>query len=219
MVGERGRPRSFDIDDALDRALEVFWKHGFQDASMHELTAAMGLSKPSLYAAFGDKEALYLKALERYVALLVARHATALDDAPDSRRAVEGFLRSLALMLADPSLPGGCFIINGTADCGGSTIPASVELALRAALQGSELLVLERLQRAQREGDLAAGAQPEALAAMVGSLIAGLAVLAKSGAPLAKLNAVIDTMMALLPVTGEARTARRSGPGRQPAGD
>ncbi len=70
MARERGRPRTFDIDFALDRAVEVFWKHGFQDASMQELTDAMGLSKPSLYAAFGDKEALYLKTLERYVALL-----------------------------------------------------------------------------------------------------------------------------------------------------
>ncbi|HEU4776488.1 MAG TPA: TetR/AcrR family transcriptional regulator [Telluria sp.] len=199
MTRERGRPRTFDIDFALDRAVEVFWKHGFQDASMHELTEAMGLSKPSLYAAFGDKEALYLKTLERYVQLLIERHAAALNDEADGRRAVEGFLRSLAKMLADPALPGGCFIINGTADCGGSTIPATVELALRAALQGSEMMVLERLVRAQREGDLPEAAMPEALAAMFGSLIAGLAVLAKSGASEAKLNTVIDTAMAVWP--------------------
>ncbi|MES2018279.1 MAG: TetR/AcrR family transcriptional regulator [Pseudomonadota bacterium] len=199
MARERGRPRTFDVDIALDRAVEVFWKHGFQDASMHELTEAMGLSKPSLYAAFGDKEALYLKTLERYVALLIERHAATLEQEPDGRRAVEGFLRSLAQMLADPALPGGCFIINGTADCGGSTIPAAVELALRAALQGSEMMVLERLRRAQRDGDLALDAQPEALAAMFGSLIAGLAVMAKSGAKLAKLNTVIGAVMAVWP--------------------
>lgn len=208
MARERGRPRTFDIDLALDRAVEVFWKHGFQDASMHELTEAMGLSKPSLYAAFGDKEALYLKTLERYVALLIERHAAALDGEADGRRAVEGFLRSLAVMLADPALPGGCFIINGTADCGGSTIPASVELALRAALQGSEMMVLERLRRAQRDGDLPPDAQPEALAAMFGSLIAGLAVMAKSGAQVAKLNTVIDTVMAVWPAPG-APTRKR----------
>lgn len=200
MTRERGRPRTFDIDFALDRAVEVFWKHGFQDASMHELTEAMGLSKPSLYAAFGDKEALYLKTLERYVQLLIERHAAALNGEPDGRRAVEGFLRSLATMLADPALPGGCFIINGTADCGGSTIPATVELALRAALQGSEMMVLERLVRAQRDGDLPETALPEALAAMFGSLIAGLAVLAKSGASEAKLGTVIDTAMAVWPL-------------------
>jgi AcrR family transcriptional regulator len=199
MARERGRPRTFDIDFALERAVDVFWKHGFQDASLHELTEAMGLSKPSLYAAFGDKEALYLKTLDRYVARLAERHAAALNDEPDGRRAVDGFLRSLALMLADPALPGGCFIINGTADCGGSTIPASVELALRVALQGSEMMVLERLQRARCDGDLGDAAQPEALAALFGALIAGLAVLAKSGARLAKLNLVIDTAMAVWP--------------------
>jgi len=199
MTRERGRPRSFDIDDALERALEVFWKHGFQDASMHELTQATGLSKPSLYAAFGDKEALYLKALERYVRLLIERHAALLNDDPDGRHAVRGFLHSLARMLADPALPGGCFIINGTADCGGSTIPAKVEQALRAALQGSETMLLERLLQAQRDGHLSADASAAALAAMFGSLIAGLAVLAKSGAGESKLHTVIDAAMQAWP--------------------
>ncbi|MEJ7808679.1 MAG: hypothetical protein WKG03_22505, partial [Telluria sp.] len=131
------------------------------------------------------------------------------NDEPDGRRAIDGFLRSLALMLADPALPGGCFIINGTADCGGSTIPSSVELALRAALQGSEMMVLERLRRAQREGDLAGAAQPDALAAMFGSLIAGMAVLAKSGATVAKLHTVVDTVMAVWPAP-TAPTRKRS---------
>ena len=200
MPAERGRPRSFDLEVALDRALEVFWKHGFQDASLHELTQAMGLSKPSLYAAFGDKEALYLKALERYVVRLIGGHAAVLDGEADGRRAVDAFLRSLAAMLADPALPGGCFIINGTADCGGSTIPAAVELALRAALQGSETMLRERLQRAQRDGQLAADARPEALAALFGSIVAGLAVIAKGGASQARLNTVIDAAMAVWPV-------------------
>lgn len=199
MPGERGRPRTFDIDLALERAVEVFWKHGFQDASLHELTEAMGLSKPSLYAAFGDKEALYLKTLERYTQILGERHAAALESEADGRKAVEAFLRSLARMLADPALPGGCFIINGTADVGGSTIPASVELALREALQASETLIRKRLQRAQREGDLAQASDPIALAALFGSLIAGMAVMAKSGIPLAKLNSVIDTALSLWP--------------------
>lgn len=200
MAGERGRPRAFDIDTALERALEVFWKYGFQNASMQELTGAMGLSKPSLYAAFGDKEALYLKTLKRYVALLIERHAAVLDSEPDGRRALDRFLRSMAAMLADPAMPGGCFIINGTADCGGSTMPASVELALKEALQGSETMVLERLRRAETDGDLPVNLKPEALAAMFASIIAGLAVLAKSGASAEKLETVIDTVMSVWPV-------------------
>ncbi len=199
MASERGRPRTFDIDHALDRAVEVFWKHGYQDASLHELTEAMGLSKPSLYAAFGDKEALYLKGLQRYLSLLVERHAAKLDEEPDGRAAVEVFLRSLAGMLTDPALPGGCFIINGTADCGGSTIPASVEMALRSALQGTETMVLERLKRAGKDGQLPDGMTPQALASLFASLIAGMAVQAKSGAGEAKLVAVVKTAMAMWP--------------------
>lgn len=199
MVGVRGRPRTFDIDSALERALEVFWKHGFQDASLHELTAAMGLSKPSLYAAFGDKEALYLKTLERYIALLLERHAALLDAQGDGRKAVEDFLRSMAAMLADPQMPGGCFIVNGTADCGGSTIPASVETALRDAFRGSETMLLRRLQRAADDGDLPRHLQAQALAAMFWSVIAGMAVLAKSGASLDKLEMVIETAMSVWP--------------------
>ena len=98
MTHERGRPRSFDPNTALDRALEVFWRHGFQAASLAELTAAMGLSKPSLYAAFGDKESLYLKALERYVALQIAQHIAIFDTEPDTRLALEKFLRTMADM-------------------------------------------------------------------------------------------------------------------------
>lgn len=199
MTRERGRPRTFDIDDALDRAVKVFWKHGFQDASMQELTGAMGLSKPSLYAAFGDKEALYLKTLERYLALLIERHAAVLNAEPDGRLALDRFLRSLADMVADPDMPGGCFVINGTADCGGSTIPASVEMALRAALQGTEARLLQRLRRAQKDGDLPADAQPEGMAAVFGAIIAGLAVLAKSGAARQKLDTVIDNAMMMWP--------------------
>lgn len=199
MSSERGRPRNFDESAVLDQALEVFWRHGFQGASLAELTAAMGLSKPSLYAAFGDKEALYLKALARYADVQIARHAQVLDAEKDGRMAVENFLRSMAIMLTDPSLPGGCFIINGTADCGGTSTPASVELALRTALQGSEIKLRERLLRAQREGQLNTATSAEDLAAVFSALLAGLGVLAKSGAKRAKLDVVIKAGMGIWP--------------------
>ncbi|MES3025951.1 MAG: TetR/AcrR family transcriptional regulator [Pseudomonadota bacterium] len=199
MNRERGRPRTFDAELALDRAADVFWKHGFQNASMQELTEAMGLSKPSLYAAYGDKEALYLKALERYVAGLIARHAGSLNEEKDGRRALEGFLRSLAAMMADPALPGGCFIINGTADSGGSTMPEAIEQALRAALQGTEAMVLARLLLAKGDGHLPPGANAGDMAVMFSSFIAGMGVLAKSGATEAKLNSAVSAMMTAWP--------------------
>lgn len=199
MKNQRGRPRGFDPEQALDRALEVFWEHGFQGASMAELTAAMGLSKPSLYAAFGDKEALYLKALDRYAALGADKAVRVLEAEPDGRRAIEAFLRETASMLTDPDLPGGCFVVNGAADCGGAATPPAVEAALRRSLQQGEQRFRARLERARREGQLAPNARIEDLAVFFSSLLAGLGVLAKSGAKRAKLDAAITAAMAAWP--------------------
>lgn len=199
MTGERGRPRSFDVDAALDRALSVFWKHGFQGASLTELTDAMGLSKPSLYAAFGDKEALYLQALARYAKRWLEEPAAWLEHEPDGRRALEGFLRRVAAVQADPALPGGCFIINGTADLGVPGTPATVEAALRTALQGTEVLMEARLRRAQAEGQLAADADPAALAAYFNAVLTGMAVRAKGGVAPERFVVIIDAAMAAWP--------------------
>ena len=157
------------------------------------------VSAHSLYASFGDKEALYLKALERYIARQLAPHAAALDAEPHGRQAVEGYLRSIAKMLADPALPGGCFIINGMADCGGPSTPVAIDLALCKALQGGEVWLRERLLRAQRDGQLAPDVHVGNLAALFSSLVAGLGVLAKSGAKRAKLYAIITVAMGAWP--------------------
>lgn len=166
---------------------------------MLELGQAMGLSKPSIYAAFGDKEALYLKALDSYLAQHIARHVAVLDGVEDGREAVARFLASVAGMMADPALPGGCFIINGSADLGGSTIPPMVETALRAARQGSESKLNDRLLRAQRDGQLGADVNAANLAALFAAVLAGLGVLAKTGAPLEKLDTVITLAMQAWP--------------------
>lgn len=209
MTNERGRPRSFDTDEALDRALEVFWRHGFQGASLAELTEAMGLNKPSLYAAFGDKESLYLKALDRYAALCADEHITKLQQEPDARCAIADFMHSIAVMLADPKYPGGCCVINGVADCGGATTPPAVDAALRKQLQGNEVMLKERLVRAQRDGQLPKGKSADELAALFNAVIAGIAVLAKGGAGRTKLDKVIDAAMAAWPAS--SATARAGG--------
>lgn len=208
MTNERGRPRSFDTDEALDRALDVFWRHGFQGASLTELTEAMGLNKPSLYAAFGDKESLYLKALDRYAALCAAEHISKLQQEPDARRAIADFMHSIAAMLADPKYPGGCCVINGVADCGGATTPPAVDAALRKQLQGNEVMLKDRLVRAQRDGQLPKGKSAEELAALFSALIAGIAVLAKGGAGRTKLDKVIDAALAAWPASTATARAR-----------
>jgi AcrR family transcriptional regulator len=215
MGTERGRPRTFDIDDALERALRVFWQRGFADASLAELTGAMGLNKPSLYAAFGDKAQLYLQALDRYVTQRLARPAAALADEPDARRAVERFLRALAALYADPRNPGGCFIVNGAADLGTAALPPAVADRLRAAMHGNEGRIETRLRRAVADGHLPPDTDASRLAAYFMAQVAGLAVLAKAGARRAKLDAVIDAAMGAWPATPPR--ARRSPPSRSRA--
>lgn len=159
----------------------------------------MGLSKPSLYAAFGDKGALYLRALDRYVSLRLAPHLTLLEAERDSRLAVARFLRSVASMLADPQLPGGCFIVTGSTDIGATGLPADVNAALRTALTGSESCILARLQRAQREGQLTPDTDVDELAGMFSALLAGLAIQARAGVLLPRLNRLIDNAMRAWP--------------------
>jgi AcrR family transcriptional regulator len=199
MTQERGRPRNFDPDTALDQALQVFWRNGFQGASMSELTEGMGLSKPSLYAAFGDKEALYLKALDRYASQWLARHIEVLQEEQEGRLAIKAFLRSVAVMLTDPALPGGCFIVNGMADCGGPSTPAAIELALQKTLRESEAKARDRLLRAQREGQLPSDVNAADLASFFYALLAGLGVKAKGGAKRSNLYAAIETGVAAWP--------------------
>ena len=206
---ERGRPRNFDPDKALDRALEVFWRHGFQAASLADLTAAMDLSKPSLYAAFGDKEALYLKALERYAALQVEQHIAIFDTEPDARRALEKYLRAMAVALTDAALPGGCFIVNGMADCGMSATPPAIELALSRAVQAGESRLHKRFMQAQCDAQLPPGASAKDLAAFFTSLLAGLGVLAKSGAKQAKLDGIINAAMGAWPKSPVLKTNQK----------
>src|SRR5437762_9726363 len=188
MNTERGRPRSFDTETALERATQVFWRHGFQGTSLAELTAATGLSKPSLYAAFGDKEALYLRCLQRYAERAVAMQTQWLEQEPDARRAIEGFMHATAELQSSPAFPGGCFIVNGTADCGMPGTPSAVDASLRGASGGTEQRLRERLKRAERDGELPPGLDAAHLATLLATVLTGMAVMAKAGQPPEKLE-------------------------------
>jgi TetR/AcrR family transcriptional regulator, copper-responsive repressor len=205
MNAERGRPRSFDIDTALDQATQVFWRHGFQATSMSELTAATGLSKPSLYAAFGDKEALYLRCLQRYAARQADMISALLENEPDARRAVQGLLRTSVAIQSDPHMPGGCFVVTGTANCGNSATPAAVDTALRSSAGSAGQHLLQRLKRAEREGDLPPGTDAKRLATLFGTVLTGMAVMAKTGQPRSRLEEAVDAAMLVWPEPAKAR--------------
>ncbi len=213
----RGRPREFALSDALDRALPIFWRDGYEGASVSELAEAMGISKPSLYAAFGDKEGLYLQALQRYGEQREAHRRHVLDAQPDARLAIESFLLSVVAAYTDPALPGGCMVVSGTSTCDGAAVPESVKQALCSALQVGASSIESRLERAQREGALAPTVDVAALATYFNTVIAGLGVQAKGGASRTALGEVVHAAMRAWPEAtragdspSDAQRARRS---------
>jgi len=196
MSNALGRPRQFDMDDAIESALQVFWRHGYQGSSLSELTRAMGLTRPSLYAAYGDKEGLYVRALQRYVEQRLAPLLTALEAESDFQRGITALLRSFARLFSEG---GGCLVINGLADVGGPTTPPQVGKTLLQVLAQSEAQVRARVIRAQREGRLHEQGTPSDVSGFVMLLMAGLAMRAKAGIPLRQLEKVITLSLAQLP--------------------
>ncbi len=185
-----GRPREFDADEALDKALMAFWRRGFEGTSLSDLTHAMGISRPSLYAAFGNKETLYRRALDRYTEKgpwAIQRIALA---APTARAVVEALLRNAATSLTDPNHPAGCMAVNGVLSCGEASDAIREELCARHSAGERELL--ERFERAKAAGDLRAEADPAALARYVSTLLQGMAVQASGGATRDELLGVAD---------------------------
>ena len=178
-VTRAGRPREFDVDLALERALELFWRSGYEGASINAIADAMGVSKPSLYAAFGDKETLYLRALARYGDRQQALHAAVLEGEPDARRAIETLMLSAVEMLAAPDMPTGCMVVVGATSCESPSVPDSVKQALCSALRAGGRAIEARLVRAQREQQLPPHVDVTALAVYFSTVLAGLSVQAR----------------------------------------
>src|SRR6476659_5599840 len=141
----RGRPRAFDADVALERAMHVFWAKGYEGAAVSDLTQAMRINRPSLYAAFGNKEQLFRKVLDRYMDGPVAYFGKALA-APKARDVVEEILLGTARMADDPRMPAGCLMVQGALACGNAS--ARKKVAARRA--EAEAALRRRLQQAKR---------------------------------------------------------------------
>lgn len=184
-----GRPRAFDIDRALDLALQVFWEKGYEGSSLADLTAAMGINRPSLYAAFGNKEALFRKALDRYADRPTAFVVQALAE-PTARAVVERLLLAAADAQTDPRSPRGCLMVQGALSCGETADPIRLELNARRA--AGETALRKRFARAKAEGDLPADASPGDLARYISTVIQGMAVQAAGGASRKDLRRVVQ---------------------------
>lgn len=191
-----GRPRAFCAETALDRALEVFWRKGYEATSLSDLTEAMGINRPSLYGTFGNKEELFRQALERYVRGKEAHLREALD-APTGRAAVERLLLDAAAALTDPEHPAGCMAVQGALTCNEASD------CLRQQLDGyrvaQERIVRERLERASDAGELPPGTDPAALARLVTTLIHGMSVQAAGGATRSDLEAIVHAALLFWP--------------------
>ena len=184
------------MDQALDRALEVFWRQGFEGASICDLTAAMGINPPSLYAAFGNKEALFRSALDRYAETKSGFIREALDK-PKARDAVAALLHGTVRSLTDKSNPAGCLLVQGVAGAGEHAQCIRDELCARRA--ASETAIRERLKRAKAEGDLPADADPAALARYVATITQGMSVQAGGGASRKELERVAEMALRAWP--------------------
>jgi AcrR family transcriptional regulator len=174
-----GRPREFDIDRALECAIEVFWRKGYDGTSISDLTEAMGISPPSLYAAFGNKEALFRKALYRYVETLADHWHKALH-APTAREAVEHLLYGSADFLTTKSNPPGCLFVRSSMACHEAAEEVRCEMGARGA--AGEGPLRERLEQAKAEGELPADFDAADYARFVVTVMEGMAVRAAEGA-------------------------------------
>jgi len=191
-----GRPRSFETGKALDAAMKVFWCKGYEGASLSDLTKAMGINRPSLYAAFGDKESLFRKVLDRYDSGPAAYVQEALNQ-PTARAVVEKLMEGAADLATASGNPRGCLFVQSALVCGDGAKAIRSDLILRR--DAGEKAVRLRLKRAQAEGDLPRDSNPADLARYVVTMIQGIAVQAASGATRDELRRVIRTALQAWP--------------------
>lgn len=203
----KGRPRSFDAESALDAAMRVFWREGFEGASLTALTEAMGINRRSSYAAFGNKEDLFRKVVDRYLEGPGGFIAAALEQ-PTAREVAEALLHGAADGYTLPGEPPGCLLVQSALACGPDAEPIRLELLARRA-DGLTAL-RERLSHAKNEGDLPADADSRALADYLTAVAEGIAVRAVS-------NATRDELHTIAAAALRAAFGLRNAPALSPA--
>lgn len=191
-----GRPRLFSTEEALAAALRVFWSKGYEGASLSDLTAAMGINRPSLYAAFGNKEALFLKALDLYDREKVAFMRAALTE-PTARGVAECILWGALHLHTGPNNPKGCLHVIHSVACG--TEAEAARAAVVARRTSAETALVSRFEDAKATGDLAGNVEPLGLARYLIAVVQGIAVQAGSGVPRGELEQLVQTTLQVWP--------------------
>ena len=188
----KGRPRMFDADKALETALRLFWRHGYEGTSLGDLTEAMQINKPSLYAAFGNKEALFRKVVARYDQKYGDYFRDALAQ-PTARLAAEKLMLAAIRQSTRPRRPRGCLLIQGALASSDAAEPMKRVLSQYRA--DAETQIQARFERAIAEGDLDADADPSELARFIWTVNLGLAVQAAGGASKERLADIVALAM------------------------
>ncbi|TPE63720.1 TetR/AcrR family transcriptional regulator [Sandaracinobacter neustonicus] len=193
---QKGRPREFCTDRALAAALQVFWSKGYEGASLTDLTEAMGITRPSLYAAFGNKEALFRKTLDLYETEKLDYVGKALAE-PTARAVAEHFMRGALENQTRKSEPHGCLDVIASVACGEEAASIREEVLARGATARRKLV--ERMQRARDEGDLPEQIDPESITSYLYAVLQGMAVQAGAGASREELERLVETALLIWP--------------------
>lgn len=197
MPRKRGRPRILNRDAGLDAAARLFWKHGYEGTSIAELTSAMGVTPPSLYATFGSKEQLYRDALDHVVAREGRARADALHSGMSAFQALSFYLHDVAEGISRPGEPRGCMVSTAVVQCA-----AENERVARAVTQRREAAIdriRERFDRAVVEGELPEGTDTDSLARFYGAFAQGMSVQACDGACTEKLKQLVAIALSAWP--------------------
>lgn len=193
----RGRPREFDREKALEKAMQIFWALGYEATSMADLRAALGITQASLYAAFGSKEQLFRESVDLYRRTENSSTAQALATGRTAREAIESMLLAAADALTAPGTPGGCLIVLGAANCAPENMAVQEHLFwVRRQISES---ILGRLRQGQRDGDLQKGAPVSAMASYYATVLFGLALQSRDRASRKVLTHVVKIAMASWP--------------------
>jgi TetR/AcrR family transcriptional regulator, copper-responsive repressor len=197
----RGRPRSFEREAALEKAMDVFWRHGYEGTSLAELTKAMGINAPSLYAAFQSKEELYMEAIDLYIARRREMMERIYNEEPTARAAVERMLREFVDTLCAKDSPVGCMLAMSAGSCSAASEPMQRALGEKRAL--GRQLMKARMDKGVRDGEMPRGTNTGALADFYGMVFQGMAMQSGDGATRKSLLAAAETAMRAWPAAAK----------------
>jgi AcrR family transcriptional regulator len=207
-MAARGRPRSFDRDAALQAAMKTFWQFGYEGASMAALTEAMGINSPSLYAAFGSKEALFKEAVQLYLATEDRKTQCTLAEQPTARGAIQAMLRRSVANLTDPAGCRGCLLVLG--DSNASPEHGGVHDYLAQRRKEIQAALEERIKRGIGDGDVSPQANVKTIAAFFMTVLQGLSLRARDGASREAMLQIVDAASAAWDSLTQAPSARRA---------